>query len=112
MNVYYLDDEPALCDIFSDLFSTPNIQIETFTDASKAINYCSKSPPDLFFIDMSLDGTTGDMVAQAVADDIVKVLITGSLGKPSDNLFQASFSKPFNMAEIQAFLNDHLSSSH
>ena len=106
MNVYYLDDEPALCDIFSDLFSTDTIHIQTFTDASLAIQACSESAPDLFFIDMSLGNTTGDKVAQAVADDIVKILITGNLSGHSDNLFHTSFSKPYNMTEIQSFLSD------
>ena len=106
MNVYYLDDEPALCDIFSDLFSTSDIQITTFTDASQAIQACSESAPDLFFIDMSLGDTTGDKVAQAVASDIIKVLITGSLSERSDDLFHACFSKPYNMVEIQMFLSD------
>ena len=108
MKVFYLDDEPALCELFSDLFSSPDIQIVTFTEPNHAVQACSDSPRDVFFIDMTLGSTTGDKVANTVGTDIIKVLITGSLPAQPGNLFHASFSKPYNMAEIQSFLSAKL----
>ena len=57
LTVYYLDDEPALCSIFKDIFSTSDISIQTFTTAAEAIAACEETPPDVIFIDMTLAET-------------------------------------------------------
>ena len=108
LTVYYLDDEPALGSIFQDIFSTDEILIQTFVNASDAIEACHSNPPDIIFIDMSLAETTGDKVAEQLEESLFKVLVTGDLSHQSHHLFQACFGKPYDMQSIQQLLDEKL----
>ncbi|MEE4244273.1 MAG: response regulator [Kangiellaceae bacterium] len=99
--VYYLDDEPELCEIFTELFSSDLTTIKTFTDADQAISAVNQDKPDVFFIDYRLVGTTGDIVALNTREDIKKVLITGDLTFNSQYKFSQVINKPYPFDQIQ-----------
>ena len=105
LNIYYLDDEKTLCEIFEEFFSTDTIHVKTFTDADVAIKACSELPPDILFIDMRLTGTTGDKVAQRVSENITKILVTGDLTYNSEYQFSDVISKPLDVEQIEKILN-------
>ena len=77
LRVLYLDDEPALCAIFFDEFSSEDIHVVTFTDPQKAIEAAIRNSHDIIFLDNRLPGINGDEVAKAMPPAVPKYLITG-----------------------------------
>ena len=108
VNVYYLDDEEALCDLFSELVGSEQIAIKTFTDPGEAISACNSNPPDIFFIDYRLPGTTGDLVALDIEESIPKVLVTGDLSCKSSYQFNKVISKPCDYEEVSNIISEFL----
>jgi DNA-binding NtrC family response regulator len=108
LKIFYIDDEPDLCAIFSDVFSTHDVQIITFSDWKVAIEEHKKNPPDLIFIDFRLPSTTGDNVARNMGGTIPKYLITGDSVIKSDFQFQKIFEKPFDIDAIRAVIDQAL----
>ena len=106
IDIYYLDDEPALCSIFEHSFASDEINIKTFTNAAEAIAACEASPPKAIFIDMRLEDTTGNQVAEKISDSVLKYLVTGDLVNTSDYPFEDVLFKPFDMHMIDSLLTD------
>lgn len=104
--VYYLDDEPVLCENFSDSFSNDDIIVTTFTDVATAIQKIIKDPPDLLFLDYRLPGTTGDEVALLLDPKIKKYLITGDINIQTKYHFLKVFTKPYKTNEIAEIFHD------
>ncbi len=100
LKVFYLDDEVELCENFSDLFSTNEVIITTFTDPKLAIEAIKKNPPDLFFLDYSLPGISGDEVAQNIDPCIPMVLVSGELSPVTVHQFVKIVKKPYKNKEI------------
>jgi signal transduction histidine kinase len=105
LNVYYLDDEQALCDVFRDTYSSDDVHVLTFTDPAALIQQAKNSPPDLAFFDYCLPSTTGDKVAQALDPNIPKVLVTGDTGLVSDYPFLKIIYKPWDDQDVLQILN-------
>jgi CheY-like chemotaxis protein len=108
LKVYYIDDEKDLCENFSDFFSSPEIQVTTFTEPLKAIEAVKQNLPDVLFIDYRLPGTTGDELAKSIPAEIPKFLITGDIGLKVEYAFIKIFSKPYRPQEIQQVLEGYL----
>jgi nitrogen fixation/metabolism regulation signal transduction histidine kinase len=104
LNVYYLDDEQALCDVFRDTYSSDDVHVLTFTDPAALIQQSKKTPPDLAFFDYCLPSTTGDKVAQALDPIIPKVLVTGDTGLVSDYPFVKILYKPWDDQDVLQIL--------
>lgn len=108
IDVYYLDDEEMLCELFCDYFESAQIKITTFVDPQKAIKACKSRPPNLMFIDYRLPGTTGDQVATNIDVSIPKFLVTGDLTCKPSYEFLKIISKPYKFDEIQELINEFL----
>jgi len=106
--IYYLDDEAHLCTIFKEFIDSNDIKVTTFTDANEAIAKCIDEPPDLIFIDYRLTDTTGEDVAQLLAESIPKILVTGDLISPGSLLFLRVIHKPYKLAELKKVINQCL----
>lgn len=106
LRVFYLDDEETLCDLFFEFLDSDNIRVSTFTDANESIRETRQNPPDVFFIDYRLKGTTGNKVAESVSPDIYKILVTGDLSVKAERSFQKTIRKPFSFQEIQDLLSE------
>ena len=105
LKIVYLDDEPDLCVIFRDIFSSEEVIIETYTESLKAIQGIKMDPPDLIFLDYRLPNITGDEVAMMLDKDIPKVLITGDINIKTDYSFLRIISKPFKIDEINELIS-------
>lgn len=105
LNVYYLDDEQALCDVFRDTYSSDDVHVLTFTEPSELIRQAKDTPPDLAFFDYCLPSTTGDKVAQALDPTIPKVLVTGDTGLVSDYPFTKIIYKPWDDRDVLQILD-------
>lgn len=106
VKVFFIDDEPDICEIFSDEFSSQAIQVSVFTDPKVAIAESFKCPPDVFFIDYRLPNTTGDLVANNLPPHIPKYLITGDSMASVPKGFEAVLSKPVDMEKIWNTIRD------
>ena len=102
--IFYLDDEPALLEMFSDTFSADDRVITTFSDPKTAIEAIRKTPPDILFIDYRLPNYTGDQIAQMLDPKIPKVLITGDMHVKCSYNFVAIFEKPYKASQIEEIL--------
>lgn len=105
LNVYYLDDEVDLLDVFHEIYSSDEITITTFSQPDKAIAAINSEPPDLLLLDNRLPGTTGDLIAQKLDPNIPKALISGDLTLEPKAIFVKVFSKPFNSKDMSEFLD-------
>ncbi len=110
LNVWYLDDEKELCEIFADVFSSVEVVIRTFVDPTEMIEASKSATPDLMFIDFRLPSTNGGEVAKSIDPAIPKVLVTGDIAVQTDYPFLKVFSKPYPYGEIQAVLDAYLKS--
>lgn len=108
MRVVYLDDEPALVELFQEAFTTDNIQVDVFTDPETAIAAIKSNPPDLVCLDYRLPGTTGDIVAHRINKHLPKILITGDLTVNPESNFLKIFYKPYPPSEMRKFLDEFL----
>ena len=105
LNIFYIDDEKELLEVFSEMFSTNDVNIKTFTDPENALVEILKNPPDLIFLDYRLTNTTGDEVAKKINSNIPKVLLSGDLTVQLQSHFDACFDKPYNIEAIQAYID-------
>lgn len=100
LKVVYLDDEPELCTLFEEMFSSGNVIIKTFVDANAAIDYVRINPPDIIFLDYRLRQTTGVQVAIKMDNLIPKILVTGDLTEEFSGDFFKVFHKPILNTQI------------
>lgn len=107
IKIFYIDDEPELCDIFSEQFSSAEVQVITFTAPQIATAEARKNPPDIIFIDYRLPGTTGDIVAQLLPANIPIYLITGEISVATVFKFAAVLSKPLEMGKLLDIICGH-----
>ncbi len=104
IKVFYIEDEPELCELFVDFFATSDISIQVFQDPSQAIKEAKINPPDIFFIDYRLPGIYGDEVALLLDPKIPKYLITGELSVDSKYAFTGIINKPYKNEDIEDIL--------
>lgn len=106
LRVVYLDDEPDLCEIFSDLFSSDNVQITTYSDPKIAIEEVNKNPPDIVFLDYRLPGTNGEKVAMEMKGSMRKFLVTGEINPQLTFNFEKILKKPIEISVISKILEE------
>jgi DNA-binding response OmpR family regulator len=107
LNVWYIDDEPDLCEVFCEYFSDTDVIVTTFTDPNAALSAAKLVLPDLLFIDYRLPTTTGDKVAQLFAPSVPIYLVTGDITVNTQYRFLRIFPKPYNEKDILAVLRLH-----
>lgn len=108
LNVYYIDDEQELCDIFVELNQSDQLNIKTFIDPFAAVAEAGKEPPDLVFLDYRLPGMTGDKVAVALNLAVPIYLISGDFNVKTDFKFTRIIGKPVDNTEIQKIIAEIL----
>jgi DNA-binding response OmpR family regulator len=108
LKVIYLDDEPQLCEMFVDNFASDEVSVKTFTDPERAIVAINESVPDFAILDYRLPGMTGIDVALRLNGAVPKVLLTGDLTVQTVNDFVKVFHKPFDFAEMEAFIQSYI----
>lgn len=106
LKIAYLDDEPAICQMFKDNFESDNISVWTYHDPNEFLEAVHKVAFDIVFLDYRLPLTTGDILAQQLDPQLPKVMMTGDLAVHLDSEFLEVFYKPFNFAKIEQFLAD------
>lgn len=110
IKIFYLDDEPDLCEIFADTFGSTECRIETCTDPKVAGECITRFQPDLIFFDFRLPQMTGDELALKINPSCPTFLVTGEMSPIAAFPFTKIFSKPYNNDDIQAIIDQYLGS--
>jgi DNA-binding response OmpR family regulator len=108
IRLVYVDDETDLLELFADMFSSPEVRIETYSDPVRAIEAIRANPPDLLFLDHRLPRTTGDQIARQLDPEIPKALVTGDVTVLLESRFEAVFEKPFPIAKVREFIQSYV----
>ena len=108
LKIYYVDDEPELCELFEDLFSDTGITITSFTDSQIALEKITLEPPDLLFMDFRMPGLNGVELAKKSSPEIKKFLISGENNLKSDYPFEKILSKPLDTVLIREIIKTYL----
>lgn len=108
LKIFYLDDEPALCEAFADMLESPNRKIWTFSSAEGFLNHVQEMQPDVIFLDYRLPGTTGEALAEKLDPGIRRAIVTGDLDPVlgTKALVDKIFCKPFEVPDIEAYLDE------
>jgi len=109
INIIYIDDEPELCEIFSDLFDSEEVHVQVFSDPDAAILEIHRKTPDLLFVDYRLPNTNGEKIAKSLQLEIPIILITGDLNLTPAYPFAHILKKPYEPSEVQQILEKQIS---
>lgn len=104
--VYYIDDEPELCEIFQETLEGMGFEVHTFTDPDLAIASSKKRHADVVVIDYRLPNTTGDKVALLLDSPGKTILLTGEIQINSEFAFDLVLYKPINFADLIPILRE------
>lgn len=106
LRIVYVDDEKELCEVFQEIFSTPEVSIETYSSPSKALEKILENPPDLIFMDYRMPEMNGLELARKCPGNIKKYLLTGENNLTLDFPFEAILSKPSNSKQIREIISN------
>lgn len=104
LSVYYVDDEPELCELFEDLFSSSEVKVVTFTNPLLALEEILLSPPDLLFMDYRMPGMNGVELAKKTDPQLKKILISGENNVVTDFNFEFILAKPLNIKLVREII--------
>ena len=104
LRVYYVDDEPELCELFEDLFSSDEVRVVTFTSPILALEAILSSQPDLLFTDYRMPGMNGVELAKKTDPQLKKILISGENNLVTDFNFEFILTKPLDTKIIQEII--------
>lgn len=94
LKIFYLDDEPILCELFQAINEQPKVEIQTFINPDRFVEQVKIQNPDLIFIDYRLVGKTGDEVASQLQTETPIYLVTGELDPELSFSFAGIVTKP------------------
>lgn len=104
IKVYYVDDEPQICELFEELFSSSEVEVVTFTDSLLALEAILQSPPDILFTDYRMPGLNGVELAKKTDPSLKKILISGENNIMSEFKFDAILTKPMDTNLIREII--------
>ncbi|WP_026376548.1 response regulator [Aestuariibacter salexigens] len=110
-DVVFIDDEPDLCELYSEFFSSENINVHTFTEPMEALNFLSDREIACCFIDYRMPGINGIDLRARIGNHIDCYLITGELDLGCPEHFAGLLTKPINFVQLQQLLED-IASKH
>ncbi|HUU48751.1 MAG TPA: response regulator [Nitrosopumilaceae archaeon] len=59
MNVLHVDDSPEICQLYADMLSMKNHNLESITDGRKGLELALKNDYDLILLDVCMPGYSG-----------------------------------------------------
>ena len=107
LNIVFVDDEEELCEMYEDLFDTPNRHVKAFSDIETAKNYIESNPIHLAFIDYRMPGMSGPQFRQLLDADLPCIVITGEFIEMPDTGFVDLLSKPVDEDKFNTLVDKH-----
>ena len=106
IKVYYVDDEPELCELFVDFFASSEVIVSTFNDPLEALEEILSNPPDLLFMDYRMPRMNGLELTQKSPAHLKKYLISGEINISVEFIFEAILKKPLDVPLIRKIIID------
>lgn len=66
--ILVVDDEPALCELLAEVLKSPRRSVEVRDTARGALEFASRNPVDLAFLDVNLPGMSGWDLARQIKE--------------------------------------------
>ncbi|MCS7048418.1 MAG: response regulator [Verrucomicrobiae bacterium] len=66
--ILVVDDEPALCELLAEVLKSPRRSVEVRDTAGGALDFVSRNPVDLAFLDVNLPGMSGWDLARHIKE--------------------------------------------
>ena len=108
LKVLFVDDEPALCECFVDIFSNEEVEILVAETAEQALTQEKKYSPQLVFLDYRIPSMNGDELAKLMNPSVPKYLVTGELEPKPSFKFDGILPKPFDYVRMQQVIDQHI----
>lgn len=107
LRVFYIDDEPDICQFFKDAYDSEEVVVTTFIDPKDALSHFEKGGADLIFVDFRMPGMNGEQFAALIGDRAPIVLLTGDLEITKSTRFLKKLAKqPYPWDEIESVLKE------
>ena len=120
-DILIVDDVHANLNLLSEILEGHNFTVRPAPNGQVAIASAQKNPPDLILLDINMPKLNGFDVCQSLKDDKrtceVPILFVSALGESFNKVkaFEIGaedyITKPFNVGEVIARINHHLSLS-
>jgi two-component system alkaline phosphatase synthesis response regulator PhoP len=68
--VLIIDDDPGIVRLVASHLWAGNYKVLTATDGEEGLRQCQTHRPDLVILDIMMPGVSGDVVAEAMSDDL------------------------------------------
>lgn len=108
LNVFYIDDEPMLCEMFSEIYADDNVHIHSFSDHQIALAAAEVIDIDIAFIDLRMPGIRGEKIAELLPAKVDCYLVTGEMDPEYTFKFCAVIYKPFHEDVIRTIIQNKL----
>lgn len=103
--VVIIDDEPDLCDLFVDMYTSTDVEVTYYLNPIEALKGIRCNPPNLIFLDYILPGMDGEEFARALEIDIPIILVSGDINLHCNFNFVTVITKPYHPDVIQEFID-------
>ncbi len=110
LNVFFIDDEPLLCEMFSEIYSSENVRIHAFSDHELALAAAEVVEIDIAFIDLRMPGLRGEKIAERLPSSVDCYLVTGEIAPEYTFNFRGVITKPFHNETIRSIIQNKLKS--
>ena len=110
MAVVLIDDDAAVCRVFERILTRADIEVVTFTDPERAIEYINANRCQFVICDYRMPTMSGRAVRERIEGDVRFALISGDLsvevlpGPGIDHVLR----KPIPAEELVAFVRGSL----
>jgi len=118
--ILIIDDEQAICDACSQVFTQDGYLVETSFEGVSGLKKVADFKPDLVFVDLKMPGISGMEVLEKIREmdkNIVTIVITGyaTIESAVESMKRGAFDflpKPFTTEELKIISNRALDKRH
>ena len=105
--VIFVDDESDLCELYVENFSSPGLNVKTFTDLEAAERAVREGGTRIVFIDYRLAELSGVEFRAKLPREVPCYLVTGEFVKETPAGFMDVLQKPLRPEVFEAILRKH-----
>lgn len=104
LNIFYLDDEVDMLEIFVEIFGAPHVNIKTFQKSDAFLRCLEKENPDLVFIDFRMPSKNGDLIACEIKWKGPIYMLTGEVLHNFKFPFTGILEKPLDIDLVHGII--------
>jgi two-component system cell cycle response regulator DivK len=119
LSILIVEDNIELGQLFAEILESDTIAVELIRDGQKALEYLSKTRPDIVVLDMQLPQITGDLILKHMREtanlkDIRVVVVTANamMAAVVENQADIVLIKPVSYAQLNTLVSRLLASNN